>query len=69
MYVFIVYNVNTNKQIINVWRYKMFIRLEVKYGRKWKLGLNIYENKEKANERIEELRRVGIKARVKLNDF
>lgn len=47
----------------------MFIRLEVKYGRKWKLGLNIYENKEKANERIEELRRVGIKARVKLNDF
>ena len=69
MCAFIVYNANINKQILNVWRYKMFIRLEVKYGRRWKLGLNIYENEEKANKRIEELQKVGIKARIKLNDF
>ncbi len=39
-------------------------RLEVKLGRKWKLGLNVYETFEEANERAEHMKLVGHKVRI-----
>lgn len=43
----------------------MFI-LQVKYRSQWKWGRNTYETQEAATARVEELAKVGIKARVRL---
>lgn len=43
----------------------MKYRLKVKYTNKvWKLGINMYDSIEKANERVNELKKVGIKSIV-----
>ena len=39
-------------------------RLEVKLGRKWKLGLVVYKTLEDANERAEYMKLVGHKVRI-----
>lgn len=39
-------------------------RLEVKLGRKWKLGLNVYETFEEANERAKYMKSIGHKVRI-----
>lgn len=40
-------------------------RLQVWCQRKWQWGLNTYNTMEEADKRLQELARVGIKARVK----
>ena len=37
-------------------------RLEVKYGRKWKMGIHTYETIEQANERKQVMESVGFQA-------
>lgn len=43
-------------------------RLQVRYGRSWKWGLNVYNTLEDAQKRVEELNKVGIKSRIKKNE-
>lgn len=40
-------------------------RLQVWYDRHWKWGVNSYDSEEEAEKRVNELSRVGIKARIK----
>ena len=40
-------------------------RLQVWFDRHWKWGLNEYNSIEEATARVQELKKVGIKARVK----
>ena len=40
-------------------------RLQVKYGNRWKWGIVEYETLEAAENRVAELNRVGITARIK----
>lgn len=42
-------------------------RLQVRFKRSWKWGINTYETLEAAEARVAELEAVGIKARIKLN--
>lgn len=43
----------------------MKFRLKVKYTkRSWKTGINVYDTIEQANARVEELKKVGITAKV-----
>ncbi len=42
----------------------MMYRLEVKYGRKWKMGIHTYETIEQANERKQVMESVGHKVKV-----
>ena len=45
-------------------------RLEVKCGGKWRWGIRTYETLADAENRVKELSRVGIRARVKVaEDF
>ena len=39
-------------------------RLEVKLGRKWKLGLVVYKTLEETNERAKYMRSIGHKVRI-----
>lgn len=39
-------------------------RIEVKLGKKWKLGLNVYETLEDAKKRAECMKLVGHKVRI-----
>jgi len=43
-------------------------RLQVKYKGKWKWGLVQYDTIEAAKGRVAELKKVGINARVRLNE-
>ena len=43
---------------------KIMYRLEVKLGRKWKLGLNVYETLEEVNERAKYMKSIGHKVRI-----
>ena len=40
-------------------------RLQIRYKRSWKWGINTYETRKAAEVRIAELAAVGIKARIK----
>lgn len=40
-------------------------RVQVWYKNHWKWGINDYDSKDAADARVEELAKVGIKARVK----
>ena len=42
-------------------------RLQVWYNRDWKWGIVEYDSIERATQRVAELKRVGIKARVRSN--
>lgn len=53
-----------NKKLVENLGGKIMYRLEVKLGRKWKLGLNVYETLEEANERAEYMKLVGHKVRI-----
>jgi hypothetical protein len=53
-----------NKKLVENLGGKIMYRLEVKLGRKWKLGLNVYETFEEANERAEYMKLVGHKVRI-----
>lgn len=39
-------------------------RLKVKFGSKWKWGVNDYTSREAAQKRVEELRAVGIISKI-----
>lgn len=41
-------------------------RLQVYYRQHWKWGLNSYQTFESASMRVKELKKVGIKSRIKL---
>ena len=40
-------------------------RIQVRYNGRWKWGVNDYQTLEAAEKRIAELKKVGIKARIK----
>lgn len=43
----------------------MMYRLQIYFGKHWKWGINSYTNFESACKRVEELKKIGIKARIK----
>jgi hypothetical protein len=53
-----------NKKLVENLGGKIMYRLEVKLGRKWKLGLNVYKTLEEVNERAEYMKLVGHKVRI-----
>ena len=53
-----------NKKLVENLGGKIMYRLEVKLGRKWKLGLNVYETLEEANERAKYMKSIGHKVRI-----
>lgn len=53
-----------NKKLVENLGGKIMYRLEVKLGRKWKLGLVVYKTLEDANERAEYMKLVGHKVRI-----
>lgn len=44
-------------------------RLQVKLGKSWKLGLNVYDTKEAAEKRKERMESVGHKVKIVETDF
>lgn len=53
-----------NKKLVENLGGKIMYRLEVKLGRKWKLGLNVYETLEEVNERAKYMKSIGHKVRI-----
>ena len=53
-----------NKKLVENLGGKIMFRLEVKLGRKWKLGLNVYETLEEVNERAKYMKSIGHKVRI-----
>lgn len=53
-----------NKKLVENLGGKIMYRLEVKLGRKWKLGLNVYETLEEVNERAKCMKSIGHKVRI-----
>lgn len=53
-----------NKKLVENLGGKIMYRLEVKLGRKWKLGLNVYETFEEVNERAKYMKSIGHKVRI-----
>lgn len=41
------------------------LRIEAKVGRKWRLGINVYETLDEITKRKEEMEAVGCKVRIK----
>ncbi len=53
-----------NKKLVENLGGKIMYRLEVKLGKKWKLGLNVYETLEEVNERAKYMKSIGHKVRI-----